>query len=164
MEEPNGNPTRWLHNKIQKTIVGLLFLPMVSLKSLFFPSGLADVALRLGPEIGINMSNDLKTGVKHSGSIHTKLGQINTSPEQENGEKRQTTRKSPSQIRVSPRKATAKQQKKRGQGPTQNHKHTRFATGHEGVSDRVTETCRDGFFEVTILLLPQVDKNNYKDA
>ena len=92
-----------------------------------FSSGLVDVALRLGPEIGINRSNELKTRHKTQWFNQYYARQINTSPEQENGERRQTTRKSPSQICVSPRKATAKQQKKRGQGLTQNQKHTRFA-------------------------------------
>jgi len=82
---------------------------------------MADVALRLGPETGISMLTELKTHQE----TQWFLVRANP-PEQQTGKtentKSKTTRKSPGQICVSPRETTAKQQRKRGQSPTQKNK------------------------------------------
>jgi hypothetical protein len=82
---------------------------------------LADVAPRLGPVIGIKQKRIKASRLKRSGSSCT-ISDKKAINNEENKQK-QTTRKSPSQICVSPQKTTAKQQEN-GAGAQQKTKPT----------------------------------------
>jgi formate dehydrogenase assembly factor FdhD len=85
---------------------------------------LADVAPRLGPVIGIKQKRIKASRLKRSGSSCT-ISDKKAINNQESKQKprHQTTRKSPSQICVSPQKTTAKQQEN-GAGAQQKTKPT----------------------------------------
>jgi len=81
--------------------------------------------------------------MKHSGSINKLRGQLQKKHQNKNKKaKRQTTCKSPSQICVSPREATTKTQQKKGPGPNANQNTQELPHDREGVSHRVTKTCK----------------------
>jgi len=104
----------------------------------FFSSGTADVALRLGPKIGVNVSNELKSRNETQG-FHDKIARANPKNKQEKQTKTtKRTRKSPSQICVSPQEAKANNTK-RGQG--QHQTTPKICHDTEGISHRVTKTC-----------------------
>jgi len=127
------------HLNVLNTLLPLVGLPKFS--AIFFPSGSADVALRLGPEIGINTSNEFKT--PHD-TVVPLINCVGSQKHQNKTKKakRQTTRKSSSEIYVSPREATAKTQQKNGPGPKANQNTQELPHDTEGVSHRITKTCR----------------------
>ena len=81
--------------------------------------------------------------MKRSGSINKLCGQLQQKHQNKNkkGEAADDPQ-IPSQICVSPREATAKTQQKKGPGPNANQNTQELPHDTEGVSHRVTKTCR----------------------
>ena len=105
-----------------------------------FSSGSADVALRLGLEIGINTSNELKT--QRSGSINKLHGQLKQ--KYQNKTKRRSGRRPanpPPDLRFATR-SNSKNTTEKGPGPNANQNTQELPHDTEGVSHRVTKTCR----------------------
>ena len=84
--------------------------------------------------------NWLKNSTRNT-MVSLRWGQIHTEhqPDKTKTTKSQTTHKSPGQICVSPRKTTAKQQRKRGQSPTQTKHKIDLPLDTMGLTHRVSK-------------------------
>ena len=86
-------------------------------RNIFFSSGLADVAQRLGPNRKIS-SCKIKHNTRHCGHVHSSKSTLKQQPK--NPTQPQTTRKSPGQIYISSKRKQTRQsnKRKRGMSPT----------------------------------------------
>ena len=109
----------------------------------FFPSGLADVALRLGPYMSISCRKDVCTRTQ---LVHTSRQIKVEQPKNTQDHQTTTTRKSPSQTCVSSEKTANQTENQtrhtKGAGARTKHPQDRSAKGHSGLTTAsLSKTC-----------------------